>query len=487
MHAKSNPYASALDGLVLDDPVRAFFDFCRAREAIRHLRESGAPAPWTTDPILSKGRFLNIFREDDRGSKAVLRFAKPLTDDLPSLIQAVFFARWCNRQATLDTLQPTQLSDPLGLKNALLAMPSQPWCNVTAYPVGPVHWEGQLHSRVDSATVLFSEIKDTLTQLIVEAKGSVVTATQSINARFMMDNDFPIFMAVMDLAWFRPDIIDPQSPVPTGIGAIAFLDRLQAHLGLNNHHETCDAMIALQPEHWPEAKRGFAPIDIEYLSCECRKYYSYVNGTKQFTGKNCFEPGESARLEFDIEEVPTGAPVVQTQIHVIAGGPCSGKTTVIQALQDRGHTVVPETARTLLEQGVAAGQTAEALRADPALWQQKILELDHQLFDGLPEDETIFTDTSFIEDVVFGQRAGIRLGAHTQTWLQQKRYRTVFFLEPLKNYEEGGIRIETQDVASQISGEVYAQYLAFGYTPILVPAGTVEERVSRIQSEINQY
>ena len=49
-------------------------------------------------------------------------------------------------------------------------------------------------------------------------------------------------------------------------------------------------MIELQKEYWPEAKRTFEPIDIEYLSCECRKYYSYVNGTKLFEGKNIFIP-----------------------------------------------------------------------------------------------------------------------------------------------------------------------------------------------------
>jgi hypothetical protein len=105
-----------------------------------------------------------------------------------------------------------------------------------------------------------------------------------------MQNDFPIFMAVIDLAWFCPDVIDPASHVPTGIGAVAYLDRLQTYFGLDNHQKTCDRMIALQKEFWPEAKRAFQPIDIEYLSCECRKYYSYVNGTKLFEGKNRFHP-----------------------------------------------------------------------------------------------------------------------------------------------------------------------------------------------------
>ena len=39
----SNPYASALDGLQLEDPVSAFFSFCKERENIRLNREKGRP------------------------------------------------------------------------------------------------------------------------------------------------------------------------------------------------------------------------------------------------------------------------------------------------------------------------------------------------------------------------------------------------------------------------------------------------------------
>jgi len=283
-----NPYATALDGLVLDDPVYAFFDFCREREKIRLARENDAPAPWTNDPIFQKGRFLNVFREDDRGSKAILRFARNLEKDLSALIHALFFARWCNRQETLDKLSTKILSNPKKLRKKLETL--EPWCNVTAYPVEPVHWEGAQYSRLDAATILFGENKESLTDTITGAQGDVIKATNAVNALFRMQNDFPIFMTIIDLAWFRPDVIDPGSHVPTGIGAVAFLDRLQKHFGLDSHQQTCDRMIALQKEYWPEAKRVFQPIDIEYLSCECRKYYSYVNGTKLFEGKNVFRP-----------------------------------------------------------------------------------------------------------------------------------------------------------------------------------------------------
>jgi len=284
----NNPYATALDGLTLDDPISAFFDFCREREKIRLARENGDSFPWTDDPIFQKGRFLNVFREDDRGSKAILSFAKDLENDLPMLIHALFFARWCNRQETLDKLSSDMLLQPEALLKTLNSF--NHWCNLTAYPVETVHWEEIEYSRLDAAVKLFLTIKESLAKIIIKAEGDVIKATNAINAHFKMQNDFPIFMAIIDLAWFRPDIIDPKSHVPTGIGAVAYLDRLQKHLGLKNHQETCEKMIELQREHWPEAKRPFQPIDIEYLSCECRKYYSYVNDTKLFEGKNVFQP-----------------------------------------------------------------------------------------------------------------------------------------------------------------------------------------------------
>ena len=143
---------------------------------------------------------------------------------------------------------------------------------------------------MDTAVHLFRLIKEKLADIIIDSKGSVIDATNEINQVFKMKNDFPIFMAVMDIAWFRPDIIKPDSNVPVGIGAVAYIDRLKAFLNTDNHKQLFSQMIKLQHKYWPQAKRCFEPIDIEYLSCECRKYYSYVNGTKLFEGKNFFRP-----------------------------------------------------------------------------------------------------------------------------------------------------------------------------------------------------
>ena len=281
-----NKYTTSLDGLIIENPVKSFFDYCIERENIRLKREKGEIFPWSDDEIFQKGRFLNVFREDDKVSKSIIQFANPAKDNLPLLVQALFFSRWCNRQSTIDTLTLIELNSPETLREKLINL--KQWENYTAYPVEDSYWDKKIYSRIDAATFKFFEKKEELTEIILNSNGDVITATNNINQIFKMSNDFPIFMALIDIAWFREDVIPITTNVPTGIGAEPYLNILQDFLGLNSHQDVGSKMIELQKEYWPEAKREFYPIDIEYQSCECRKYFSYVNGTKKFEGKNLF-------------------------------------------------------------------------------------------------------------------------------------------------------------------------------------------------------
>ena len=239
-------------------------------------------------------------------------------------------------------------------------------------------------------------------------------------------------------------------------------------------------IIVLQAKYWPGAKRNFQPIDIEYLSCECRKYYSYINGTKQFEGKNVFKPGKSPMLTFempihknngsdvDVEKVQN------TGIVVIAGGPCSGKTSLLKALDDRGFETIPETAETIINAGIKEGISVEEQRKDPVAWQMDLLQKDYSLFDLLSErQEIVLTDTSFIETLVFAERAGIEMGPGVDSWLKTKRYRAVFFLDPIQEYQSSEVRMESHQVAINISKEVAEAYFKYGYNVINVPAMSV--------------
>jgi hypothetical protein len=74
------------------------------RESIRRRREVGKPGPWTDDPILSKYRFCNVFREHDRVSQWIHRNVTLPFSTVPHLWIHLALARQVNWPPTLGFL-----------------------------------------------------------------------------------------------------------------------------------------------------------------------------------------------------------------------------------------------------------------------------------------------------------------------------------------------------------------------------------------------
>ena len=96
-------------------------------------------------------------------------------------------------------------------------------------------------------------------------------------------------------------------------------------------------------------------------------------GTKTFEGKNVFTPGISPTNTFDVTPpspppaAGVAAAVMEVQparadVYVIAGGPCSGKTTLLTAMATAGFRVEPETAERVINEGIAQVRTSGCLR-----------------------------------------------------------------------------------------------------------------------------
>jgi predicted ATPase len=84
----------------------------------------------------------------------------------------------------------------------------------------------------------------------------------------------------------------------------------------------------------------------------------------------------TTELDADLMSTPYE---VQTNWHVIAGGPSCGKTTLINLLADRGFWMVAEGARLFMEREVASGRTFEELRADIAALQCGIKDMQLEI------------------------------------------------------------------------------------------------------------
>ena len=91
-----------------------FVHYLNERELIRLKRERGDPGPWTDDPILSKYKFTNIMRSEDRTTRwLVENWYRPHRDE-PKSIQALncAIARYFGHQGFLGELGYQYTWDP---------------------------------------------------------------------------------------------------------------------------------------------------------------------------------------------------------------------------------------------------------------------------------------------------------------------------------------------------------------------------------------
>ncbi len=63
--------------LVVTPVFDTYWEFAAARQAIFARRARGLPAPWTTNPILARHRFTNVYRASDRVSQFLVREVVP--------------------------------------------------------------------------------------------------------------------------------------------------------------------------------------------------------------------------------------------------------------------------------------------------------------------------------------------------------------------------------------------------------------------------
>ena len=83
---------------------------------------------------------------------------------------------------------------------------------------------------------------------------------------------------------------------------------------------------------------------------------------------------------------------VHTNWHVITGAACSGKTTLIDLLAEKGFHVVPESARLYFETEMAKGRTMEEIIEDTSVLEPCLLDFQLGIEEGLQATEVAFLD-----------------------------------------------------------------------------------------------
>lgn len=176
------------------------------------------------------------------------------------------------------------------------------------------------------------------------------------------------------------------------------------------------------------------------------------------------------------------------EIIVLVGGPSSGKTTLIEALKNKGFVCYPEISREVIREAQEQG-IEQLFLEKPLLFSELLLEgRKKQHREALLEpSEIIFLDRGIPDILAYMHYIGDGYPAFFDEACKTHNYTKIFMLPPWKEiYVSDAERYETYDQAVLIHEHLEETYRNYGYDLIEIPKDTVENRVAFVLKQIGK-
>ncbi|MBU2928683.1 AAA family ATPase [Winogradskyella psychrotolerans] len=172
---------------------------------------------------------------------------------------------------------------------------------------------------------------------------------------------------------------------------------------------------------------------------------------------------------------------------VIAGGPGTGKTTIINELKNREFLCYDEISRQITLQARKDG-IEQLFLTEPLLFSEKLLEgRTKQFTDAEQESEhVVFLDRGLPDVIAYMDYIGDTYPEHFVATCDSHKYNSIFILAPWQDiFTSDSERYENFEEAIEIHQHLLETYKRFGYQLIDVPFGSVESRVDFILEFLN--
>ncbi len=178
--------------------------------------------------------------------------------------------------------------------------------------------------------------------------------------------------------------------------------------------------------------------------------------------------------------------MTHAHLFVLTGGPGSGKSTLIAALQRLGYGVTPEAGRGVIQDQQAIDGSALPW-ADRAAFAELMLSWDmrsHHMVRTV--SGPVFCDRGVLDVVGYLALCGLPLPPHVARAAEAFRYNRQVFVAPpwLAIFHPDAQRKQDFAEAVRTHDQMVATYRAYGYTPVELPRTSVEGRVAFILRQI---
>jgi predicted ATPase len=171
--------------------------------------------------------------------------------------------------------------------------------------------------------------------------------------------------------------------------------------------------------------------------------------------------------------------------YVITGGPSVGKTSLLSELAKLGYDVVPEAARTVIDEGLERGLNLQTVRSDEKKFQEEVAIRKQHIESARDPQQLTFFDRGMQDTAAYMQYYNFGISPEIEKLMQKSRYNKVFLLEPLTKYSADYARIEDKMFMKAVHDLLLQAYVNVGMEPILVPPVELEERLKIILKEID--
>jgi len=176
--------------------------------------------------------------------------------------------------------------------------------------------------------------------------------------------------------------------------------------------------------------------------------------------------------------------VRHTSWYVITGAPCSGKTSVINALEQRGFRVVHEVARAYIDDEISKGKSLKQIKSDTYRFENHIFMTKLKIEAALPTDELIFLDRAVPDSIAYFQFDGLDPSQPIKK-SKDVRYKKIFLFDRLA-FLKDGVRSEDDHLADRLDNLLEEAYRKLQYKIVRVPAISVEDRTAFILERLDQ-
>jgi predicted ATPase len=175
---------------------------------------------------------------------------------------------------------------------------------------------------------------------------------------------------------------------------------------------------------------------------------------------------------------------LNTNWYVITGGPSSGKSTVIRALQDMGYKTTLEAARHYIDLQRMNGRSTDEIRANQRQFQHKVLNLQIDLEKRMDPKEEIFFDRALPDEVAYYKYFNLEPDEKLTEYLKDAQYKKIFIMELLP-LDADYARTEDREAQVALHNLIIDVYQKRGEPILYVPVLPIKERVKFILDHLD--